>query len=87
MAGEYDVAGIEAFLRKELATVLAVDEASIAADTPLMSLGVDSIRFVELLIIIEKEFGVRLIEAGLTRADIKDVASLAECIAEARHTE
>ena len=86
MTTEDDVPRIAEFLRKELATVLATDADSIADDTPLTSLGVDSLRFVELLIIIEKEFGVRLIEAGLTRDDLADVTSLAKCIAKTRRT-
>ncbi len=84
MTDEDRLAEIESFLVRELATVLATDEESITPQTPLASLGVDSIRFVEILIAVEKEYGVRLIEAGLTREDLRDVASLARRILAAR---
>ncbi len=84
MTEEHDIPRIEAFLKQEFATVLAVDKDSIRVETPLLSLRVDSMRFVEILVIIEREYGVRLIKTGLTREDLMNIASLARCIAKAR---
>jgi acyl carrier protein len=71
---------IQQTLITEIATILSMDEEDIDADTPLDSLGMDSIRFVETIIMIEREFGVQLMERGVTPEDIQDVQSLARCI-------
>ena len=71
------LAEIEAFLVRELATVLCREKTEIAVDTPLYTLGVDSLRFVELLIAIEKQYGVKLIETGLSRQQLQNIHTLA----------
>ena len=71
------LAEIEAFLIRELAMVLCREKTEIAVDTPLYTLGVDSLRFVELLIAIEKQYGVKLIETGLSRRQLQNIHTLA----------
>ena len=52
----------------------------VTGDTPFLSLGMHSMIFVELLISIEKKYGVKLINSGLAVADLTSVSSLAERI-------
>ena len=73
---------IELRLTRELASILSVDESAIKPDTPLHSLGVDSMSFVEILVFIEKTFHLRLIESGLSREHFATLRSLAACISE-----
>ncbi len=80
MATRENKEDIQQTLITEIATILSMDEEDIDADTPLDSLGMDSIRFVETIIMIEREFGVQLMERGVTPEDIQDVQSLARCI-------
>ncbi len=47
---------------------------------PLHELGVDSISLVELLVMIEKEFGQVLMEAGLSADDFRSIERLATVI-------
>ncbi len=69
-------------LLKEVATILTLDPGSISPQSPLHSLGMDSLRFVELLVFIEKEYALNLMESGLTKDDFQSVASLAGRIEE-----
>jgi acyl carrier protein len=71
---------IETTLIGEIAAILARQPASIRADAPLHTLGVDSMSFVELLVFIEKKFGLALIESGLAREDFETVRALAASI-------
>ena len=71
------------FLRRE---VLAAGVAFDAA-TPLSQLGVDSLSIVEVLLFVERRFGVSVPESHLTRANLHSVDALARCVcvlAEAR---
>lgn len=72
--------GIESIERKlvqEVATILCADAAKISVDASLPSLGLDSMGFVEILVFVEKTFGLKLIESGLTREDFQTIRSLA----------
>jgi len=71
------VADVERKLVEEIATILCMDPAAVKTDAPLPSLGLDSMGFVELLVVIEKAFNLRLIESGLTREDFETVHALA----------
>ncbi len=71
---------IEDALVNEIATILGLDEGAVSPDSSLESLGIDSIRLIELLIFIEKEYGIRLMESGLDARSLQDAASLAEAI-------
>jgi len=46
----------------------------------LASFGFDSLSFVELLIAIERNFNVKLIDAGIGPEDLKTLEALARCI-------
>ena len=49
----------------------------ISPEAPLASLGFDSLSLVELLISIERHFGVKLMEAGLSPDNLKSLHTLA----------
>ena len=68
-------------LREEIADLLAVSIAEIGSDMPLHELGVDSLGLVELFVFIEKQFGIVLMESGVTQADLRTVATLSARIA------
>jgi acyl carrier protein len=74
------IENIEERLIKEISIILSIDPSMIIPDTPLHSLGLDSLRFVELLVFIEKKFNLNLMESGLTREDFQTIRSLATCI-------
>ena len=84
MAQSSDAAAVEKALISEIATILGKEEDSITPQTPLKSLGVDSIRFVEIIIAIEKRFGIKLMEIGIDRDALENIASLSRCIAAAK---
>jgi acyl carrier protein len=67
-------------LRQELAVVLNQPPAEIALDRPLHEIGVDSIAFVELMVFIEKQFGISLLEAKLERKDIESLHAIASSV-------
>ncbi|MCK4389425.1 MAG: hypothetical protein KAV83_04205 [Desulfobacterales bacterium] len=71
---------VEETLIREVAAILSVDPSTIAPDVPLHELGVDSLSFVELLVVIEKTFDLNLMESGLTKEDFQSIRSLASCI-------
>ncbi len=69
------------FLCGEIASILHYSKSDVTADTPFMSLGMHSMVFVELLIGIEKKYGIKLINSGLGIADLTSVSSLAARVA------
>ncbi len=78
-----DKTDIENDLVAEIAVILGMDEGDVTPGTSLESLGMDSIRLVELLIFIEKQYGVRLMDVGFDRDSLRDAASLAACVRKA----
>jgi acyl carrier protein len=64
----------------EIAAILTVEPSEISPEALLHDLGVDSLSFVELLVVIEKTFQLKLMETGLTREDFQTINSLASCI-------
>jgi len=75
---------IEEILIREVAAILSVGPSTIAPDAPLHELGVDSLSFVELLVVIEKTFNLKLMETSLTKEDFQTIHSLASCISKMR---
>ena len=71
---------IEETLIKEVAAILSMDQGSIGPEVPLHEMGLDSLGFVELLVIIEKKFKIKLMESGLTRNDFRTIRSLSSKI-------
>ncbi len=64
----------------EIQVLMALKAGAVTPDTPLQSLGMDSLRFVSLLITIEKVFGISLMKSGLKRESLQSVRTLAEAI-------
>jgi len=71
---------IEESLIREVAAILSRDPGLIEPEIPLHEIGIDSLGFVELLIVIEKKFKIKLMESGLTRSDFRTIRSLSEKI-------
>ena len=74
---------IEKRLVGEVAAILRVAPERIGVDTPLPELGIDSMGFVELLVVVEKAFGLRLAEHVLEPGDFATVGAMARRIAHA----
>lgn len=71
---------IENALTDQIATVLGLAEEEVKPQTPLESIGIDSIRLIEILIFIEKKYGIRLMDAGLDRESFRNASSLAGAV-------
>jgi len=71
---------IEESLIREVAAILSRDPGSVGPEVPLHEMGLDSLGFVELLVIIEKKFKIKLMESGLTRNDFRTIRSLSSKI-------
>ena len=71
---------IVAILTRETGIILSGHSEKIMPDLPLASLGFDSLRFVELLVSVERHFGVKLMERGLSPDDLKTLNTLARRI-------
>ena len=68
-------------LKEHVAFLLGADASGIAADQPLHQLGLDSMGFVDLLVFIEKQFGLSLMNSGLSQDDFASLTVLARRIA------
>ena len=68
-------------LISHVAFLLGAEPSSIVVDQPLHLLGLDSMGFVDLLVFIEKQFGLSLMNSGLSQDDFASLAVLAERIA------
>lgn len=71
---------IERILLKEISAMFP-DVAGISATTPLRTLGLDSLRLFEILVLIEKQFGESLVDGALTREMLENISTLASHIA------
>lgn len=71
------VAAVEGKLVEEIAAILCLAVSDVKTDVPLPSLGLDSMGFVELLVVIEATFDIRLIDSDLTREDFENIHALA----------
>lgn len=74
------VSAIETKLIDEVAIILGMEPAAVKPDRSLPEMGMDSMGFVELLVVIEKRFNLRLIESGLAREDFETLGALARRI-------
>ena len=72
---------IEEKLAGQLAALLGLAPSAVQGDVQLQSLGMDSMKFVELFIFIEQEFGVELISTDMQRSDLETPQALAASIA------
>ena len=71
---------IEAQLIKGIASLTNRGPAEIRSDSPITELGIDSLGFVEILVLIEKNFNLQLITSDLTKKDFETIRSLAAFI-------
>ena len=71
---------IQTELAARIADMLSVEAAAINIEAPLHTLGLDSLRMVEMLVFIEKQYGVDLMASGLQPEDIASVTALARTI-------
>lgn len=74
---DMSIAAVERRLIEEIAAILCVEPSTVKPDAPLPSLGLDSMGFVELLVVVEKAFNLRLMESGLSREDFETIHALA----------
>jgi acyl carrier protein len=79
---ERSLAEIQEMLIAEAANILSADPTTISVDTAFDSLGMSSMAFVELLVVIESAFDVKLMETDLSRDDFQSIGSLALRISE-----
>ncbi len=58
-----------------------VDEfVTVTADTPFEKLGLDSFSIIEIILFIERKFGLTLPDKELTKTNLFSVATLAGCV-------
>jgi acyl carrier protein len=67
-------------LVNRVAGILSVDSAAVNVSAPLHTLGLDSMRLVEILVFVEKQFGIDLMDSSLTREDIHTIEALARTV-------
>lgn len=67
-------------LTAEVAALLRRPAGDIQPERPLHELGLDSMTFVELIVFIEKQFGVNPLEAEISQHDIETLDRLAACV-------
>ena len=72
---------IQEKLSTKLMQLLPQQKTQPEVNVPLHSLGVDSMRLVELFIFIEMEFGIDLMKSGIEMKDIQTIESISEYIA------
>lgn len=75
---------VEQQLATELQTLLALKPGMVKPETELQPLGVDSLKFVSLILTIEQKFGVSLMKKGIKREDMKTVRTLAQAVVAGR---
>jgi len=73
---------VEEKLISEVSMILSIETASISLDEPLHSMGLDSLSFVELLVVIEKIFNLKLMDTNLAKEDFGSIRILAKRIQE-----
>ncbi len=72
-----DIQQIVQVLVRETEIIFTGHPVKISSDASLAALGFDSISFVELLVSIERHFGVKLLELGMSKDDQKNLEALA----------
>jgi acyl carrier protein len=75
---------IERQLCNEIQTLRSLSAGSVTPESTLASLGIDSLKLVSLLLVIEQKFGVNLMKVGMKPDDMKSVRTLAKAVAAGR---
>ena len=71
---------IQQELIQGLAAIVGRDAGAIAPENTMIDLGVDSLGLIEIFIFIEKTFGIKLLESGITRDDLRSIQTLASYV-------
>ncbi len=74
---EESVEEIVKSLRKEISVITSREVSKIDPEGSLASNGINSMGFIELLLSVERLWNVKLVDAGLTMADVRTVNALA----------
>lgn len=67
-------------VRSRVAGILGVAADAVDTSAPLHTLGLDSMRLVEVLVFVEQQFNIDLMDEGLSREDIHTIDALARTI-------
>ena len=67
---------------KEYILALASPDTEVKPESTLQEMNIDSIALVKIFVFIEKQFGISLINAGLSRENIETFGSLVKHISE-----
>lgn len=86
MTDEITLESIQQQLCREIEILVSLKSGSLTPESDLTILGIDSLRFVSLLIVIEQKFGVALMKTGITNEDTKTARNLAAAIQAGRKT-
>lgn len=71
---------IQQELTRQIAGILSVEPDVVDVNAPLHSLGLDSMRMVEIIVFIETQYGIDLMSSGLKREDVASIAALARTV-------
>ena len=71
---------IEGQLCSEIQTLRGLAAGTVKPESTLPSLGMDSLKLVSLLLVIEQKFGVNLMKTGMKPDDMKSVKTLAAAV-------
>ncbi|CAN5513489.1 hypothetical protein BH10PLA1_BH10PLA1_09210 [soil metagenome] len=71
---------IEQQLGSEIETLVSLKKGSVNNATDLTVLGIDSLKFVSLILAIEQRFGVNLMKVGLKPDDTKTTHNMAKVV-------
>ena len=77
-----NINNVVALLREEIAMVAGIARDEVKVEMSLTENGVNSLGFVELMLAIEQQFGVKLMDSGLSRENLASITALAEKIIE-----
>jgi len=80
MADAIALDDIERQLCTEIQTIRALPAGGVTPESTLASLGIDSLKLVSLILVIEQKFGVNLMKKGLKPEDMKSVRTLARAV-------
>lgn len=67
-------------LTRRIADILSTEPAAIDTEAPLHTLGLDSMRMVEMIVFIENQYGVDLMGSGLRQEDVASISALARTV-------
>ncbi len=71
---------IQKELTQQIAGILSVEPATVDTEAPLHTLGLDSMRMVEIIVFVETRYGVDLMGSGLKQEDVASISALARTV-------